>query len=58
MQDNHVLVKMEMKHRIKNVSKEQSAKSTVKQEEKVKLLDATSGVYSKMEQHVKMIMNV
>jgi len=49
MQDNHVLVKMEMKHRIKNVLKEQSVKSIVKQEEKVKLLDAISGVYLMMD---------
>lgn len=49
---------MEMKHRIRNVSKEQSAKSTVNQEEKVKLLGAISGVFMKMEQLVKMIMNV
>lgn len=40
-----MIVKMEMKHKIKSVSKEQSVKSIVKQEEKVKLKDAISGVY-------------
>ena len=54
----HVLVKTVMNHRTNNVQKAQYVRNIVNQEEKVKLLVAISGVCWKMEQIVKMTMNV